>query len=128
MNDYRWHTSIEPEYLSEFYAHPNNVVLSVSILSCLVEQLYENEMIDKDELLIDVAFVGFMGKYPAIVIQFKKGDPSDEELDKMEEQLIEMINDILKSKLLTEFMNFILKDNKDWQKITNDLIVKYTQS
>lgn len=128
MDDYRWHTIIEPDDLSDFCTYPNNFVLSVSLLSWLVDQLYENENIDKDELLIDVAFVGFMGKYPAIVIQFKKGDPSDEELDKMEEQLIEMINDILKKKLLTEFMNFISKENKDWQKITNDLIAKYTQS
>jgi len=126
MNDYRWHTSIEPIEISDFCCIPQHFVLSVSILSWLVEQLYENEMIDKDELLIDVAFVGFIGKYPAIVIQYKKGDPSDEELDKIEEQLIEIINDIMKNKLLTEFMNFIIKENKDWSKITNDLIEKYT--
>ena len=88
--------------------------------------MYENEKIDDDELLIDVAFVGFLGKYPAIVIQFKKGDPSDEDLGMMEEQLLEMINDILKHKLLIDFIKFITKENKDWQKITNDLIAKYT--
>ena len=44
----------------------------------------------------------------------------------MEEQLLEMINDILKHKLLIDFIKFITKENQDWQKITNDLIAKYT--
>ncbi|HAW32058.1 MAG TPA: hypothetical protein DCY03_28800 [Planctomycetaceae bacterium] len=126
MNNYLWHRSIEPIDLSGFSNDPKNFVLSVSVLSWLVNQLYENEKIDDDELLIDVAFVGFLGKYPAIVIQFKKGDPSDEDLGMMEEQLLEMINDILKHKLLIDFIKFITKENKDWQKITNDLIAKYT--
>tara|TARA_R110002167_G_scaffold342940_1_gene551805 strand:- start:1514 stop:1894 length:381 start_codon:yes stop_codon:yes gene_type:complete len=126
MNNYLWHRSIEPIDLSGFSNDPKNFVLSVSVLSWLVNQLYENEKIDEDELLIDVAFVGFLGKYPAIVIQFKKGDPSDEDLGMMEEQLLEMINDILKHKLLIDFIKFITKENKDWQKITNDLIAKYT--
>ena len=126
MNNYLWHRSIEPIDLSGFSNDPKNFVLSVSVLSWLVNQLYENEKIDDDELLIDVAFVGVLGKYPAIVIQFKKGDPSDEDLGMMEEQLLEMINDILKHKLLIDFIKFITKENKDWQKITNDLIAKYT--
>ena len=65
MNNYLWHRSIEPIDLSGFSNDPKNFVLSVSVLSWLVNQLYENEKIDDDELLIDVAFVGVLGKYPA---------------------------------------------------------------
>ncbi len=126
MTDYLWHTSIEPIAISEMCSYPRQFSFSVCILSWLIEQLQSDPTIQTDHLELGVAFVGELGKYPALVVRFKDRDPSDQELSEVEENLCSQVDQLLAGHSVLELSNFIHQSNRDWSKVTQELQTIYT--
>ena len=125
MTDYLWHTSVEPICISDLCSEPKQFPIAVCILSWLIEQLQQDQTIETSHLLLDVAFHGMLGKYPALVIRFKGRDPADDELWDTEQDLVRRADQILTERSVSDLASYIQKSNQDWEQVTQDLMTTY---
>lgn len=116
-----YHTFVDPPPLCDFCADPKNNVTSVSLLSWLADRLNKKTDLAERKLLFEVGLTGTLGRYPTLAITFLDKDPSDEELNQIEEEIATRTTVLLKQKSVLDFTEFLSRETPDWNLITAEL-------
>jgi hypothetical protein len=108
MSDIEY-TIVEPRSLEEWLGTAKNRAMLVALLTWLQHQLSDALKDDFPALKIKVIKVEYLGSYPAFGIQ---GD--DEAISDHLERIDGLIERILSDSPITDFLNFAMNDNIDW--------------
>ncbi len=114
--------------MDNFCVEPNQKITTVSLLSWLADRLNNKSELAERKLLFEVGLTGKLGRYPTLAIIFLDKDPTEEEFDQIEEEITELSTDLITQSSIIEFTEFLDRENRDWNQITDDLYSMYEET